>query len=280
MKDNVLPDFLGIGAMRCGTTLLYKILKSHNEIFVPRIRKEVHFFDINYKKGLKWYKSFFPSKKDARKYKAIGEITPRYIFQENVPRKVAKVLPDAKFIVILRNPVNRIYSHYKLGLSVSKKNISFEDFIKSVNEPFRRGLYSEQLKNWMKHFPRERFLILIFEEMLDNPCKALKQIAEFLNVDKNKFDVGLFESKSNYSYEPRFKKLYLIGFKFKNFLLRNDLDYMYSIVRKGKHLFRIVGKKADNIDADTRKKLYMMYEEDINELEKMLDINLSRWKIK
>ena len=129
-RSNVLPNFIGIGALRCGTTQLYKTLLSHPEVYLCPYRKELHFFDNNFKKGLDWYKKFFPKISKAEKYKAIGEITPRYIYDKNTPLLISKVLPNARFILILRNPVDRIFFQYKYHKMITGYKISINEFLK------------------------------------------------------------------------------------------------------------------------------------------------------
>src|SRR5690606_34294189 len=107
-----LPNFLVIGAQRAGTTLLHRILEAHPEVYVPYRRKEVHFFDLYFDRTTQWYENFFPPSEPAAKYKAIGEVTPDYMFDQAAPFRIKKILPDCRFIVSLRNPVERAYSAY------------------------------------------------------------------------------------------------------------------------------------------------------------------------
>src|SRR2546423_13513556 len=117
-KIRIIPDFLIIGGQKCGTTSLYYYLIEHPNI-APAVRKQMHFFDNRFKKGFGWYKSNFPTifskwyKTFLHKQKFVsGEATPYYLFHPLAASRVHQFLPDVKLIVLLRNPVNRAYSHY------------------------------------------------------------------------------------------------------------------------------------------------------------------------
>lgn len=192
-----MPDFLIIGAMKCGTTTLYKNLVKHSSI-VSAKRKELHFFDKEdeYSKGIDWYKSNFPSLSKKRfKNKPqlmTGEATPRYFFIPEVPERVFNAMPQVKLIVLLRNPVDRAYSHYNHFKRRGLEKLSFEEAIdKEVNgiiEPkinrnyLARGNYVDQLKRWMNFFPREQFLILESESYYHDPITGINQVCDFLHL--------------------------------------------------------------------------------------------------
>ena len=106
----VLPNFVIIGAQKSGTTSLSYYLQEHPEIYV--YPKEIHFFDDRdgtYEHGLEFYSGFFAESQGA---KAIGECTPCYIYAEQPPERMYEAIPNAKLILIARNPVDRAYSNY------------------------------------------------------------------------------------------------------------------------------------------------------------------------
>ena len=106
------PDFLIIGAQRAGTTWLYSVMQNHPSVLSGH-KKEIRYFDRLYKtKSVKWYEAFFPIFK--RKGKVTGEATPDYLFHPLVPERVYRLFPDIKIIALLRNPVDRAYSHYQM----------------------------------------------------------------------------------------------------------------------------------------------------------------------
>ncbi|MFX0139007.1 MAG: sulfotransferase domain-containing protein [Candidatus Hodarchaeota archaeon] len=281
-KEENLPNFLVIGAHKSGTSWLYKILKTNSEVYLYPYVKELHFFTEHYEKGLNWYKKFFPSQKSAIKYKAIGDITPTYILFEYVPERVLKIIPNSKFIIILRNPVTRAFSHYKYNKLNEGFNYNFKEYLKINKRCFRFGLYSQQIRNWLKRFPRERFLILIFEEVFKEPIKALKTISEFLNIEFTKFDTRILNVKTNPSELPRLHKIFILGFKFRSILLSKGLFRIDDILFKFKRFYSILllGKNKEKVfmNPEVKNQLFLRYKKDIEELEKILNKNLSIWK--
>ena len=208
----VLPNFLIIGVSKSGTTSLYHYLTQHPSV-TPALIKEVYFFDRSYNRGLAWYRAFFPTVLERyysitknKKEFLTGEATPCYIFNPHVPRRVFNTIPDAKLIVLLRNPVDRAYSFYHHQLRSGVESLSFEDAIESEEERLRgelekmmddenyfsfnrqyysylsRGIYVDQLRNWMKFFPREQILILESERLFTDPISIFNKIVGFLNL--------------------------------------------------------------------------------------------------
>ena len=119
------PNFFCIGAQKCGTTSLFNLLVEHEDIFLPSV-KEDHFFDVDerFNKGLDWYlDQYF---KDANNEKIVGSITPDYLFFNKCPKRIFNLLgKDIKLIIILRNPVDRAYSHYLMSKRRVMKNLIF-----------------------------------------------------------------------------------------------------------------------------------------------------------
>ncbi len=210
-----LPDFVIIGAQRSGTTSLYSYLSQHPNMISTR-RKEIHFFDTrNYEKGMAWYRNWFPhlSAKTAANSRngdpmISGEATPCYLVSPQSPARAWNAIPDAKLIVLLRNPVDRAYSHYHYNLKAGyeNKNASFEEAL--AKEPERlgnnealmrqnptyysfdyrmlsylkRGLYVEQIETWMQYFSRDQFLILKSEALYADPASVLNRVYGFLGL--------------------------------------------------------------------------------------------------
>lgn len=212
-------DFLGIGVQKGGTTLLYEQLKKVEEIFLPK-QKELHFFDReeNYARGLNWYLEFF---QEAKPYQIRGEITPAYIYFQEVPARIRNSFKEKgdqlKFVAILRNPVDRAYSQYwmeyKRGLETQKfpyailKELIYERRYPQhhVLSYIDRGFYAKQILNWFSFFKREQFLFVIFEEFVADQNRFLNEILHFLGIQKK----YTFENRTIFSndYPPMEKDL-------------------------------------------------------------------------
>jgi hypothetical protein len=208
-SSRVLPDFFVIGVVRSGTTSLFHYLGQHPCIESSEY-DEIGYFDDNYHLGINWYKSLFTTKSIKEKIvKENGkfltyDVTPFYIYNPLVIRRILKDFPDAKLIVNLRNPIDRAYSNYIVALQDGDTNLSFEDFIQPEIELIKnpkidlhdesflvdtyyekilaRGLYAEQLKMWYKHFPKKQILVVSSEELARETNDSLRKIFKFLEL--------------------------------------------------------------------------------------------------
>jgi len=184
------PSFLIIGAAKAGTTSLFHLLVQHPQIN-EALEKEIHFFDLNYYRGLNWYRYHFPIKK---RICITGEASPLYLYWPETEKKVAKWFPYIKLIVILRNPIDRAYSQYQHAIRNGNEFLSFEegitheekrltsDFGKMEFSYLSRSLYYEQLSMWFKKFPRKQFCIIENEDFKNNTQEVVNTIFNFLNL--------------------------------------------------------------------------------------------------
>jgi hypothetical protein len=198
-----LPDFIIIGGQKCGTSSFYKNLVKHPEV-QPCFQKETHYFDVKYQNGIQWYRSFFSLSINSGKI--TGEASPYYIFHPYVPERVYQDLPDIKLIALLRNPVDRAYSHYSRRFQRGTETLSFqeaiakeeervkEDLDKMEIDPFyygyshrkfsylSRGKYVEQLERWLQYFPLEKLHIIQSEEFFSDPSEIFHSVEKFLGI--------------------------------------------------------------------------------------------------
>ena len=274
-----LPTFLGIGVARGGTTWLHSLLASHPDIYMPTQRKEIRFFDEYYDYGIDWYKSFFPPSELAANYRAIGEFSPQYYRCEECPGRILTSLPNAKLIVSLRHPVDRAYSHY--GFYVQRRNFagSFDDFLTDQPQVLEQGYYHKYLKRYLEFFERERILVMVFEWTVTDVLDTKKSLAEFLNVDMDKFPPSAGGGKVNASKVPKARLFYSVAAKMARQLRRWRLDGLVDSVKhlgieRGLHL----GKPLPPLHEEKKEKLSQLYQDDINLLETTLNIDLSCWK--
>lgn len=197
-----LPDFIIIGAQKGGTTSLFSYLALHPQI-LPGIKKEINFFTLKYHKGLPWYKAHFPLKKSSEEI--TGEASPHYIFDEYAPERMSQIVPQCKVIALLRNPVERAISHYFHAVRVNMENLPLreallieeERMLDIAKNPARKtvsyshasykkkGIYSEQIKHYLRYFPMAQILIIESERFFNNPDEVLKEVFRFLSVDES-----------------------------------------------------------------------------------------------
>lgn len=218
-----LPDFIIIGAARCGTSSLWANLAEHPRIKSPDRRafsqaagnhKEIHFFDREHKwnKGVDFYRRFFIGPPQAFYY---FESTPNYLYQPKVPRRVKAVLPDAKFIVMLRNPVDRAWSHF----SNWRKKCNWTESVlyDPKGEILKKGIYHAQLARWFRFFDPSQFFIIRSEDYYANDRHVIKKTLEFLGLDPVVKEEPIF-------YDPRKQKK---GNPPMSVKLRRDLKTFY-----------------------------------------------------
>jgi hypothetical protein len=215
LETGALPDFLIIGGQKCGTTSLYHLLTQHPHVERAPL-KEVHFFDRQdrFDKGIEWYRRCFPPPrwKDGRR-SITGEASPYYLLHPHAAQRVAELLPEARLIVLLRNPVDRAYSQYHHRVRNGNESRSFEEVVEAdrewlldeENEPsehwrhsgigdglgvgdrFRsnlliRGFYVDQLQRWSQFFDDEQMLVLNSEDFFERPSDILKLVLDFLDL--------------------------------------------------------------------------------------------------
>jgi len=202
-----LPDFLILGAQKAGTTALYAYLRWHPHVTGPSF-KEVSFFDRHYARGERWYRAHMP----VRRSGIVGEASPSYLFHPLAPERVARMLPDARLIALLRNPADRAFSHYQHEVALGREPLSFEDALAAEDERLRgeeerlladpryfsrewwshtyqaRGRYAEQLERWLAVFPQEQLLIVPSDDLADDPAGAHARVLDFLGAPPQRLE--------------------------------------------------------------------------------------------
>jgi hypothetical protein len=197
-----LPDFMIIGAPKCGTTSLFHYLCGHPDIAAPT-RKEIHYFDDRFSRGLAWYRRHFPV---VGKPQITGEATTSYLFAKNAPVRAAALVPNAKLIVVLRDPVRRVISHYWHNKRLGRVRGDFESYFHNalspdadretdqarqfIHYPVQWGFYKEQIERWFEHFPPAQFLFLRFEDMASDGAAQTQKVFDFLGLPAAAIDTG------------------------------------------------------------------------------------------
>jgi hypothetical protein len=207
----MLPDFVIIGAQKAGTSSVYAWLCENPYVRGAR-RKEVHFFTHHHHRGPDWYRRQFPSDRDRAAFAAghgrpfiTGEATPAYLLAPRVPGLMARLIPDVKLIVQLRDPVERAYSQFQMNRRLGLEPIASFSAALALEDPrfadgcdpsiperdwgprswthyLGRGRYAEQLQRWFTHFPAERFHVLTMEALAAQPEETLDRLRAFLGL--------------------------------------------------------------------------------------------------
>ncbi len=316
MKKNEkqLPDFIIVGAAKAGTTSLYQYLKQHPEIYFPPI-KEVNFFctdirpenfraeyaksvylDVDdfissgmkhevfhgFVKTIDQYEKIF---EPAGPKKILGELSNTYLYSETAAKKIYETLPGAKIIMVLRNPFDRAFSHYKMDYNNGLVNGDFITELKNdmsktergwgiSNLYFELGLYSKQVKRYYESFPRNQLLILFYDEWKKDQQIFFKTICSFIGADPDfRFDFSTRHNESK-SRSP------IILFLKKQKKLFGFLSRLLSKKIKSR-LMKLFSsnKKLPEITPEERKQVIELYRHDIVELSELLKTDLSHWLI-
>ena len=197
-----LPDFLGIGTQKGGTTYLHGLLQQHPQVFLAH-PKELHYFSLHHQRGLDWYGRHFEA---AAPDQRCGEVTPYYLFHPLAAERIAAALPDVKLIVLLRDPVERALSQYfhskRLGLEPLELEAAFAaeaHRLADADADLKRGeshrshqqhsylsrsRYEQQLPCFEALFPSEQLQVLCSEDFFERPQQLWERVLAFLGLDE------------------------------------------------------------------------------------------------
>lgn len=310
-----LPTFLIVGAVKAGTTSLHEYLQQHPQVFMSPVKETNHFsdadmlfdhFNLDYRQDISvnldkylvgrmdkkvhiahvrtWeqYQKLF---RDVQDEKAIGEVSNSYLFLPSTAAAIKKVLPEVKIVMVLRNPVERLYSQFLMNLRLGK--IAERDLLKEIEidqqKPVKgwgvshlyleTGLYAEQVKRYMQQFPAEQIKIILFDDFKRNAAGVMKDLFRFLDVDPE-FAIDM-EQKYNEAGVPRFGKL--------NYILTQTGLYTLSkkivpsgLKQKVKDIF-YSKKNIPKITPSEKKWLLDYYRNDILQLQQLIGRDLSAW---
>lgn len=289
------PNFLVIGAQKAGTTSLHRYLSVHPNIYLPE-QKETKFFvhDEIYGRGIEYYEEAFFG--DASTEKAIGEIDPDYIYFTEALDRIFGDLDGGslKYIVVLRNPIDRAISHYLMTFRRGVEDLSFEEAIEEESSRLRkrdrfnrmhfsyvdRGFYSRQLQFLLDHVGSSRVHVLLSDDLRRSPADVVESCCSFLGVEVLQRD-SVFEQEYHQAAVPRstalLKSIQSDGW-------HKQLVRKLVPIEKVRHglrskIIQLNEKSASTFDVDreTRLKLLNIYTDDIHELQRMTGLDLSKW---
>ncbi len=300
-----MPNFLLIGAAKAGTTSLFYYLKQHPQIYMPisKTQKEPDFFALEGEKlEFPWAKGIFKMKSritDINSYralfdgvtteKAIGEASTLYIYSEKAPQRIKHYIPDAKIIAILRDPVERAFSHYLFWTSQGFEPDTDYDFAKAIKaEPQRikdgwsaswhyiqRGFYYQQLKRYYEIFDCRQIKVYLYEDLRANQTTLNQDIFRFLEVDDS--FVPSFAKNHNRTQVPKNRTV--------NILLNrpNPLKAIVkqliptNIRKKISDSIKAKNQGKPKLSPKIRQQLIAVYREDILQLQDLIGKDLSLW---
>lgn len=292
-KSNFNLDFVGIGTGKAGTTWAAKMLRQHPHIFVPR-KKELHYFNrqfneypqiknFQFDKPLSWYSSFF---KEALDEQIKGEISPSYLWDDSAPYRIQDVFPNVKIFAILRNPIERTFSHFlycKQKGTLKAKNIK----VATQEAPYliERSLYHNQVKRYLDIFPKSQIYISFFDDLKKDSKEFIIQLEKFLGVKT--FIPDNYNKRSNITETPKLPLLNRFLYLTRTQIRKSNNKFLIDTLRKmglarlGEKIRNDLTKPLEEkpvLSNRNRKWLKNIFLNDIKKLEKLLNKDLSHWK--
>jgi hypothetical protein len=302
----MLPNFIIIGAGKSGTTSLYHYLKSHPEVFMSPV-KETNFFALkdepivdpkddpdqmyHYPWSIRNWEDYRALFKPACDAKAIGEVSPMYLYSKKAAEGIKETLPGIKLVVILRNPVDRLYSRF---LHLARENRLPSDDIKDAldrdsiwwrrNDLVQEGFYHKHLSVYFENFNPTQIKIFLYDELQNNPVKLVQELFTFIGVDPT-FSPDLKTSHNVSGFIKNRTIDQLIG---QNSLVKKKLQHVSPIIanslRKSARIKKVINQlRVRNLDRPSLPKevknqlLENIYKNDLILLQELIQKDLSKW---
>lgn len=276
-----LPDFLVIGALKCGTTSLHNLLGAHPDVFTPSGVKEISYFayDGGEEPGfpvrartLREYARFFDAADD---HQIVGEVSPTYLASPVAPYKIARERPQARLIAVLREPVARAYSHYLMTVRAGRRRFDPAELFDDAAETYvRRSFYADDLSRFLDRFDEDQVKVVLFEDFRADTRSVMRDLYDFVGASRE------FEPPVEYrgkGYLPRsagFERL------LRSPLARGLKGLMPATVRRaGRHVHgRLNTQSPPSLPEEARRRARGMFDEDMERIERLTGLDLDVWR--
>jgi len=289
-------SFIGIGPPKTASTWVADNLRKHPGVFIPK-SKELQYFNReipiiyysenwNYKKGLDWYHGFF---KDAKPAQIWGEVSTMYYNSENAPLDIYEYNFEVKIIITLRHPVKKLVSYFRYlkQFGVYEPDVTLSEAISKNDYFVKDSFYAPGLKRYLDQFPREQILILTLEEIQADPKTSFKRLTDFLDLEE--FYPTDLANRSNSARSIRIKWLSHLMNTTLLYIQKKNIYWIIPLLKKTGLMgiikfiqLRIMtkpGRTDGDVDESILQKLHAAYGDDIEEVETLLQRDLSSWKI-
>lgn len=276
-EARALPSFFIIGPPRTGTSWLHEVLSTQASLSHPT--KETRFFDRYFDRGLDWYASHY---RQAVPGRPRGEVAPTYFVSQEARARIAALIPQARIVCTFRNPVDRVVSLYRLKRAYGFIPWNFEEALERDPELMESSRYSAHLKEWQKTFGPSQVMVTMHEDMQADPQGYLDRLVDFIGlprmalVDAHRSRVLTSEDMT----EPRNYYLTRGAILLSEWSRARKLDSFVAAAKKlgALKLFVGGGLPFPEVPSTQRSKLRELFRPEIDELEEMLNRNLSAWK--
>jgi hypothetical protein len=274
---NWTPSFFVIGPPRTGTTWLYEILKEH--AVLPSPTKETRFFDAHFHRGLDWYRAHFAPPVLGKR---IGEIAPTYFASNEASERIARHVPNAKVICVFRNPAERVVSLYKLKRAYGLIPWTLEQAITRDPEMLESSKYATRLKQWQSALGQDQVMATFYNDLVERPQEYLNDVVDFIGIPRiqlsqsQQLRIHASETMTHPRSFDRTRRASTVADWFK----ARRLDRLVAAVRNSplRRLFLGGGPPFADIPQEIVSWLYQLFRAEVEELETMLNRDLSMWK--
>lgn len=302
--STVLPNFLVVGAAKSGTTTLYRLLKQHPDVFMSPV-KEPYYFTFHDRPHV--FRGPADRKTNEReiirdrvRYEAlfdgwrgqqrIGECSNSYLYYRHTAEVIRREIPTCLIVIILRDPVQRAFSHWLQMVMLDHERLSFEDALEAEEEResagwrwhyqyIKQGMYYQQVRQYFKVFDNEQVLVLLFDELRDAPRRLARRLYHFLGVDPE------FQPKTrvhNPSGLPRNQLIHRF-LRHENAIRKYGRLVLPARVRRaGMEYLQRLNYAFDakpKLSAETARRLAGLFREDVEHLEQILGRSLEQWLV-
>jgi hypothetical protein len=279
-----LPDFVGIGTIKSGTTWLWACLREHPDIFMPAM-KELEFFDSRYDLGLEWYQSCF----NAAGGRLCGEISPQYMHNSAAFDRMRFLAGRCKLIVAFRNPIDRAFSHFLMdarewsGVSDEEKLERFRQLVEEGGSKYVEfGFYARQLRPYVEAFGLSNIHVVLFDDIRERPGEVMQGLLTFLGVDDS-FVSSQLGTPVNAAKRYRSPRLFRLMRRLVRLLEAVGVGRFVLFLKRTAVRDRIIAmfevdQAYSPLPASLRRRMLAIYEDDCAELSRLIDRDLSFWR--
>jgi len=283
MSRNILPTFFLCGAPKAGTTSLYEYCAEHPEVCMSR-PKETGFFFENYEKGIDWFANEHFSHYGGER--AIGEASAGNMMHRVAAPRIQKHCPEAQLVFVLRDPVDRIWSHYRFDVNVGflPPTADFSELIRNPDSEWRGvmlelGMYRNQLAHYADYFDRSQMLVFLFRDFVSHTETTVRQLFDFIGVDPSAgVDTAETHNASQHLTNAGFyRKLYRAWQPVKHLLPDSVVGSLFEIRSSIRDLFFHSSDEKPSMDEEDQKYLRDIYARPNARLQDWLEQDLSHW---
>ena len=273
-----LPSFFVVGPPRTGTSWIHRVLQRHANL--PSPTKETRFFDCHFHRGLRWYLRHFPEIDPQR---PTGEVAPTYFASPQAREAIAQTLPEAKLIFVFRDPLQRLFSLYRLKRAYGLLDCSFEEALSADPELLASASYATCLQQWQRAFPRKQMLITLYDDLRDSPQSYLDRLLDFVGLPPSLLteEELQYVHSSHQLTEPRNFLLTRTATLMSNWCKARNLDHIVAAVRSSRltNVLLRGGRAFPEVSRSTREKVGDLLKAEIESLEQMIGRDLSMWQL-